>query len=52
MDCWPDAPTFKDVGGIGGAIRPGIVHRLDKDTSGLMMVAKNHHAHQELSAIR
>ena len=38
-----------DIQGVGGAIRPGIVHRLDKDTSGLMMVAKNHHAHQELS---
>ena len=38
-----------DIEGVGGAIRPGIVHRLDKDTSGLMMVAKNHHAHQELS---
>ena len=38
-----------DSQGVGGAIRPGIVHRLDKDTSGLMMVAKNHHAHQELS---
>ena len=38
-----------DIQGGGGAIRPGIVHRLDKDTSGLMMVAKNHHAHQELS---
>jgi 23S rRNA pseudouridine1911/1915/1917 synthase len=38
-----------DIQGVGGAIRPGIVHRLDKDTSGLMMVAKNHHAHRELS---
>ena len=38
-----------DIQGVGGAIRPGIVHRLDKDTSGLMMVAKNLHAHQELS---
>ena len=38
-----------DIQGVGGAIRPGIVHRLDKDTSGLMMVAKNHHSHQELS---
>ena len=32
---------FKDLGGIGGVERPGIVHRLDKDTSGLMVVAKN-----------
>ncbi len=33
-----------DIQGIGGEIRPGIVHRLDKDTSGLMMVAKTHQA--------
>ena len=38
------------IQGIGGEIRPGIVHRLDKDTSGLMMVAKSHAAHVELSA--
>jgi len=38
------------LSGIGGVIRPGIVHRLDKETSGLMMVAKNDHAHQSLSA--
>ena len=38
-----------DIQGIGGAMRPGIVHRLDKDTSGLMMVAKTHQAHQALS---
>lgn len=38
-----------DLGGIGGERRPGIVHRLDKDTSGLMVVAKNAHAHHELS---
>ena len=38
-----------DIQGIGGAIRPGIVHRLDKDTSGLMVVAKTHAAHQALS---
>ena len=37
-----------DIQGIGGAIRPGIVHRLDKDTSGLMVVAKTHAAHQAL----
>ena len=36
--------------GIGGAIRPGIVHRIDKDTSGLLVVAKNDAAHQALSA--
>ncbi|MDA1127213.1 MAG: RluA family pseudouridine synthase [Chloroflexi bacterium] len=39
-----------DIQGIGGEIRPGIVHRLDKDTSGLMMVAKTHDAHNNLSA--
>ena len=39
-----------DIQGIGGEIRPGIVHRLDKDTSGLMMVAKTHQAHNDLSA--
>ena len=39
-----------DIQGIGDGMRPGIVHRLDKDTSGLMMVAKNHQAHLSLSA--
>ncbi|GAB5389975.1 MAG: RluA family pseudouridine synthase [Alphaproteobacteria bacterium] len=38
------------LSGIGGVKRPGIVHRLDKDTSGLMVVAKTDHAHQYLSA--
>ena len=38
-----------DIRGIGGAIRPGIVHRLDKDTSGMMVVAKTDQAHQSLS---
>lgn len=38
-----------DLGEIKGSIRPGIVHRLDKDTSGLMMVAKNDAAHADLS---
>jgi 23S rRNA pseudouridine1911/1915/1917 synthase len=38
------------LSGIGGVKRPGIVHRLDKDTSGVMMVAKNDHAHAHLSA--
>lgn len=37
------------LSGIGGVVRPGIVHRLDKDTSGLIMVAKNDHSHQHLS---
>jgi 23S rRNA pseudouridine1911/1915/1917 synthase len=36
--------------GIGGVMRPGIVHRIDKDTSGLMVVAKTDLAHQKLSA--
>ena len=38
------------LSGIGGVARPGIVHRLDKDTSGLMVVAKHDAAHQALSA--
>lgn len=38
------------LSGIGGVKRPGIVHRLDKDTSGLMLVAKNDFAHAGLSA--
>jgi 23S rRNA pseudouridine1911/1915/1917 synthase len=38
-----------DLSGIGGEMRPGIVHRLDKDTSGLMMVAKDDAAHRSLS---
>jgi 23S rRNA pseudouridine1911/1915/1917 synthase len=38
-----------DLSGIGGEIRPGIVHRLDRGTSGVMVVAKNDRAHQELS---
>jgi 23S rRNA pseudouridine1911/1915/1917 synthase len=37
------------LSGIGGVKRPGIVHRLDKDTTGLMLVAKNDHAHHHLS---
>lgn len=40
----------KDLSGIGGELRPGIVHRLDKGTSGVMVVAKNDSAHQNLSA--
>ena len=38
-----------DIEGIGGEKRPGIVHRLDKDTSGLIVVAKNERAHARLS---
>lgn len=37
------------LSGIGGKIRPGIVHRIDKETSGLLLVAKNDQAHQGLS---
>ncbi|PKN60706.1 MAG: RluA family pseudouridine synthase [Deltaproteobacteria bacterium HGW-Deltaproteobacteria-11] len=40
--CW-------DLSGIGGVLRPGIVHRLDKDTSGLIMAAKSDRAHQALT---
>jgi 23S rRNA pseudouridine1911/1915/1917 synthase len=39
----------KDLAGITGTLRPGIVHRLDKDTSGLLVVTKNDHAHQSLA---
>ena len=39
----------KDLSGINGVLRPGIVHRLDKDTSGLIMVAKNDASHLSLS---
>jgi 23S rRNA pseudouridine1911/1915/1917 synthase len=39
-----------DLSGIGGALRPGIVHRMDKGTSGLLVVAKNDRAHQSLAA--
>lgn len=38
------------LSGIGGVMRPGIVHRLDKDTSGLMLVAKNDAAHRALAS--
>ena len=41
--------ALNDLSGIGGEVRPGIVHRLDKDTSGLLVVAKNNAAHLELS---
>lgn len=39
----------KSLSGIGGTIRPGIVHRIDKDTSGLVIVAKNDNAHINIS---
>lgn len=41
---------IKDLSGINGDLRPGIVHRLDKDTSGVMVVAKNDAAHRSLAA--
>jgi len=37
-----------DMEGVGGEVRPGVVHRLDKDTSGLILLAKNDAAHQQL----
>ncbi|WP_438835300.1 RluA family pseudouridine synthase [Streptococcus pluranimalium] len=40
---------IKDLSSINGVIRPGIVHRIDKDTSGLLMIAKNDQAHQALA---
>ncbi|NQQ99680.1 RluA family pseudouridine synthase [Streptococcus suis] len=39
----------KDLSGINGVLRPGIVHRIDKDTSGLLMIAKNDDAHTKLA---
>lgn len=39
-----------ELGGIGGEVRPGIVHRLDKDTSGLIVVAKHDVSHRDLAA--
>lgn len=41
---------FATLSGVGGELRPGIVHRLDKETSGLIIVAKNDDAHQKLAA--
>ena len=40
----------QSLSGVGGALRPGIVHRIDRDTSGLIIAAKNDFAHQKLSA--
>ncbi len=40
---------LKNLSGVGGELRPGIVHRIDKDTSGLLVVAKNDFAHLSLS---
>lgn len=41
---------FSNLSGVGGEMRPGIVHRLDKETSGLIIVAKNDEAHRKLAA--
>jgi 23S rRNA pseudouridine1911/1915/1917 synthase len=41
---------FASLSAVGGELRPGIVHRLDKETSGLIVVAKNDEAHRKLSA--
>lgn len=40
---------FERLSGVGGELRPGIVHRLDKDTSGVILVAKTDEAHRELA---
>lgn len=42
---------FKKLSEVGGELRPGIVHRLDKDTSGLIVVAKNDRAHRKLAEL-
>jgi 23S rRNA pseudouridine1911/1915/1917 synthase len=42
---------FKALSGLGGELRPGIVHRLDKETSGLIIVAKNDVSHRKLAAL-
>src|SRR6267154_856431 len=41
---------LRSLSGVGGVLRPGIVHRLDKETSGLIVVAKNAESHRALSA--
>ena len=41
----------KNLSGVGGELRPGIVHRLDKDTSGVMVIAKSDTAHRSLTAV-
>jgi 23S rRNA pseudouridine1911/1915/1917 synthase len=40
---------FRELSGLNGEYRPGIVHRLDRDTSGVILVAKDEHSHRELS---
>ena len=52
--CWHASLLARcgdSLSGIGGVARPGIVHRLDKDTSGVMVAAKSDRAHQGLSAL-
>lgn len=44
------AHRYHDLSDINGPLRPGIIHRLDKDTSGLLIVAKTNHAHREIAA--
>ena len=39
----------QDLSGINGKLRPGIVHRIDKDTSGLLIICKNDHSHREIA---
>lgn len=41
--------AIKDLSGINGSLRPGIVHRIDKDTTGLLLIAKNDFAHKALA---
>lgn len=41
---------FRELSGVGGALRPGIVHRLDRETSGVILVARNDAAHRNLAA--
>ena len=51
-DTLVNGPLFakgSELSGINGELRPGIVHRIDKDTSGLLMIAKNDKAHQALA---
>ena len=40
---------WKNLSSIGDELRPGIVHRIDKDTSGLVVIAKNNYSHEGLS---
>ena len=47
--CYNEKTGTTSLSGIGGEIRPGIVHRIDKDTSGLVIIAKNDKAHLDLS---